>query len=119
MPRVTSYRVNAVRDVVRKRVEATSLREIADEIGMSFSGLRTFLGGTRPQPATWQKLEKYIAATGTSAFRRQLETIPRAEVEAALELLERYISAEGRESLQSRRVREVTKRLFDKEYPPE
>src|SRR5687767_5496836 len=119
MAPVTAYRVNAIREVIRNRVDATSLRAVSDEIGMSFSGLRSFLGGTRPHPATWKKIERYIVATGTASIRRQVETIPRAEVEAALELLERYIAAEGRDNVNARRVREVSLRLFGKTIEPD
>jgi hypothetical protein len=55
--------LSTLRDAVRGRVEATSLRVVADEIGMSFSGLRTFLQGARPNEATRSKVVAWYVSS--------------------------------------------------------
>ena len=52
--------VAVLRDAVRLRVEATSLRQAAAEVGVSFSGLRSFLAGTKPQSNTRRKLIEWF-----------------------------------------------------------
>jgi transcriptional regulator with XRE-family HTH domain len=52
--------VAVLRDAVRLRVEGSSLRQVADEAGLSFSGLRSFLEGSKPQPRTLQKLQEWF-----------------------------------------------------------
>ncbi|HEX6369069.1 MAG TPA: hypothetical protein VF006_09050 [Longimicrobium sp.] len=56
--------VAVLRDAVRLRVEGSSLRQVAGETDLSFSGLRSFLEGSKPQPRTLQKLQKWFERQG-------------------------------------------------------
>jgi hypothetical protein len=56
--------VRVLREAALRRVEETSLREAAAEIGLSWSGLRTFLRGTDPYSPTIQKLREWYRRTG-------------------------------------------------------
>lgn len=54
-----------VRDALVRRVEEASLRQAAREVGMSPTGLRKFLDGAYPFPATRLKLERwYVREAG-------------------------------------------------------
>lgn len=58
--------VTRLREAVRARVEATTRRAIAREVGLTHRGLELFLAGTSPKPKTVAKLlrwyEEQIAA---------------------------------------------------------
>lgn len=56
-PRSTSIR--RVREVAAARVENTSLRGVAREIGMSPMGLRNFIHGTAPYSPTLRRLRNW------------------------------------------------------------
>lgn len=53
--------VAQLREAARLFAEEVGLRDAAAAIGLSFSGLRTFLGGTSPHPRTLQKLRAWYA----------------------------------------------------------
>lgn len=55
--------VSVLREVAQRRVDETSLRTAAAEIGVSYSGLRTFLKGTEPYAPTLAKLRAWYAQT--------------------------------------------------------
>lgn len=59
--------VDELRRAAKEHVDAVGLRIAADEIGMSFSGLRTFVAGTTPRPSTMRKLRAWCEARGTGA----------------------------------------------------
>jgi hypothetical protein len=48
-----------LREAVRQKATGSSLRQTATDIGMSWSGLRTFLNGTIPHPATVKKISDW------------------------------------------------------------
>lgn len=55
--------VSVLREAAQRRVDDTSLRTAAAEIGVSYSGLRTFLKGTEPYAPTLAKLRAWYAQT--------------------------------------------------------
>lgn len=55
--------VSVLREGAQRRVDETSLRTAAAEIGVSYSGLRTFLKGTEPYAPTLAKLRAWYAQT--------------------------------------------------------
>ncbi|MET0400079.1 MAG: hypothetical protein ABW277_25035 [Longimicrobiaceae bacterium] len=55
--------VDVLREAAQRRVDDTSLRIAAGEIGVSYSGLRTFLKGTDPYAPTLAKLRAWYAQT--------------------------------------------------------
>ncbi len=56
--------VDTLRRAVAGSVSATSLRQVAREVGMSPTGLRKFLSGTTPYSATRKKLEGWYVRRG-------------------------------------------------------
>jgi hypothetical protein len=98
----------AMRDAVRRRVNGTSLRNVAFEVGMSFSGLRTFLHGARPHPATRRKLVAWY----TSQRATPAQPVRRDDVDAAITLLARFVRNDRRAEGRARRVKSVVERLL-------
>lgn len=88
--------VAGLRSQVRQAVEASSLRAVAEEIGMSWSGLRSFLEGTTPHPSTIAKL---LAWSGT----KRTASPSRRDMLSAIEVMADYI--EGVPSPEGRRKR--------------
>ena len=62
--------VDSIRDAARLAVEATSLRAVARDIGMSPMGLKHFLEGTQPYSATFRKLTAWyvVYQAGSGGF---------------------------------------------------
>jgi len=56
--------VDTLRRAVAGSVSATSLRQVAREVGMSPTGLRKFLSGASPYSATRRKLEHWYVRHG-------------------------------------------------------
>jgi hypothetical protein len=80
--------VRHLREVAAARVEATSLRRVAREIGMSPTGLRKFLDGTDPYAPTLHRLRVWFvrfAATPATEVARE-------EASAALAVLTHDLS---------------------------
>jgi AcrR family transcriptional regulator len=108
MPSEVRFDVSAARKLAQQRVNETSLRAVADEIGLSKSGLDHFLKGrqpysrTRAQLAAWMMRNRHPDAS----------SIQPEAVDAAIALLERYIHSVGSASVRDKRVREVTAKLF-------
>lgn len=99
------FGIETVRQAVRERVAETSLRAVADEVPMSFSGLRFFLRGGTPQPATRAKLVAWFSRS------RRTARVSAQDVDAALDLLAAYIAEGGSTQLRERRRRRVLSRL--------
>ncbi len=110
MPGKPQIDVTAVRRLVKDRVGGASLRAVADEIGMSKSGLDSFIKGRSPYSGTRTKLFAWFVH-----HRHPEALVAPDEVDAAITLLERYIQSVGSETARQRRVREVTDRLFHAE----
>jgi hypothetical protein len=84
--------VQHLREMAASRVENTSLRGVAREIGMSPTGLKKFLNGTAPYSPTLRRLRKWYL---------QYAALPTAEVSyqdasAALVVLTHDLSPEPR-----------------------
>lgn len=97
--------VSVLRDAARRLVERTSLRTAAGEIGISHSGLRTFLKGTEPYGPTLAKLRAWYAQTEEG----RAMTPERARVVLA-SILE-GIPPERREEAE-RSLRETVERIY-------
>lgn len=69
-----------LRAALRARVERTSLRAVARDVGITHRGLSKILGGTRPQLQTRRKLDVWY----TETFSRDEDPL---EVSEALEVL--------------------------------
>jgi hypothetical protein len=94
-----SMPLERVRGVLAARVEATSLRQAAREVGMSPSGLQKLLDGSQPYSATRRKLERWYvretaqyggtlsAGSALAALRVLVQDVPPAHQRPALENL--------------------------------
>lgn len=107
MTRPGKSSLSSIRAAAQLAVEESSLRDVADQIPMSWAGLRNFLNGSTPQRATSNKLAAWFV-------RRQKGShivMPPSEVDAAVGVLVAYIeSGRGDVGRQERRA-EVLARL--------
>jgi hypothetical protein len=99
------FGIASVREAVRKRVAETSLRDTADEIGMSFSGLRSFVRGATPHAATRAKLVSWYSGGRSSG------AAGKADVAAAISLLAGYVSSAATASVKRRRLEEIVRQI--------
>lgn len=115
MPRMKRGGIPALREAVRGRVSETSLRYVADDIGMSFSGLRSFLAGTDPHPATVKKLTAWMIRSRASAppQARNSRRPNRAEFDAAVEYLGAELLSVTNQAARQRRLREIVSRIAE------
>ncbi|MBI4409145.1 MAG: hypothetical protein HY561_05525 [Gemmatimonadetes bacterium] len=72
MPAGSAPPVEWLRDAVAVEVEATSLRQVAREIGMSPTGLHKFLTGATPYSATRRKLEHWYIREESARYGAEL-----------------------------------------------
>lgn len=88
--------LEVLRAAVAEAAEASSLRRVSTEIGMSFSGLHNFLSGGTPFASTQSKLTRWYLATRRGTAAAQSEA-----VEALLTLLLQHLgdSAKARTRL--------------------
>src|SRR5947199_7662880 len=108
MPSEVRFDVAAARKLAQQRVDETSLRAVAEDIGLSKSGLDDFLRGRRPYSTTRAKLAAWMVRNR----HPDAASIKSDSVDAAIALLERYIHSVGSDSVREKRVREVTAKLF-------
>ncbi|HEV2750426.1 MAG TPA: hypothetical protein VGV12_07885 [Gemmatimonadales bacterium] len=64
---VPTLPIPIVRDAIARETVGLSLRKASAEIAISPNGLRNFLKGSVPHPATRGKLERWLAARGKSS----------------------------------------------------
>lgn len=107
MPTDARFGVANVRAAVKRRVVETSLRETASEVGMSFSGLRSFLDGRTPQPRTRKKLVAWYVQSRERTASRAL----RHDVNAAIELLAGVVNSTRDPGAQRVRLKDIVSRL--------
>jgi hypothetical protein len=72
-PSSSDPRISLLRRAAQRRVDEIGLRAAADEIGMSFSGLRTFLAGTSPHQITVTRISRWAAAHAPPGDLERLE----------------------------------------------
>ncbi len=82
-----------LREAIRARVEATSLRQTAREIGISHPALRDLIGGTVPRGRTMARLRAWHERETNEALRLRQEN---AALRERIAELERELSAAGR-----------------------
>lgn len=103
----TRFGIETVREAVRRRVADTSLRQVAAEIPMSFSGLRSFLEGGTPQLATRANLVAWYAERATVARSE----VRREDVDMAIAFLRIYLDSSRRPQIRARKLADILKRL--------
>lgn len=85
--------VENLRTALRDRISETSFRTVAREIGMSPSGLHSFLGGTSPQYSTIRKITGWYVRES----RRDPGQAKVATMRAALDILVEHLPEKGRD----------------------
>jgi hypothetical protein len=95
--------IAAIRQAARKRVEKATLQQVADEIGISVSGLWSFLRRGQPQRKTMRKLVAWHSASSLGRARG----VSRGDVNAAMLVIAQYIGEGLTESAARRRLAEV------------
>jgi transcriptional regulator with XRE-family HTH domain len=65
--------LDMLRDAARRRVEDTSLRQTAREIGMSHPALRDFLNGSQPYGPNLNKLRDWFGRETNEVLRLRME----------------------------------------------
>lgn len=104
----TRVPVDAIRRAAALAVEATSLRAVARQVGMSPVGLRHFLNGRAPYSATLRKLTQWFVLHGAArpefadaaaraSVQILLEAVPEAARDAAARELLSHLDAMHRQ----------------------
>ncbi len=93
--------VPLVRDALAREVARQSLRRVAREVGISPNGLRNFLRGSDPRPATRGKLEHWLAVRRGPTRPPSVGHLVRLLDELGADLAPRQAAALGREIAQS------------------
>lgn len=107
MPSKPRFDMSVVRKLAAERVDGSSLRAVASEIGMSKSGLEDFLKGREPYTTTRPKLIAWHVRN-----RRPGAEPSRDEIEVAVAVLRQHIDSGGPESEREERGSAVAQRLF-------
>ena len=89
-PRTASIR--HMREVAAARVENTSLRQVAREIGMSPTGLKKFLDGTAPYSPTIRRLRNWYVRYSAD----QESNVEQVDASAALAVLMHDLRSDSR-----------------------
>lgn len=84
--------VRHLREAAAARVENTSLRGVAREVGMSPTGLKKFLNGTAPYSLTVRRLRRWYLQYGAAPAAE----VTYHEASAALQMLTHDLRADGR-----------------------
>lgn len=88
-PRTT---IKHLREIAAARVENTSLRSVAREIGMSPTGLKKFLLGTAPYSPTLRRLRHWYLQYGSDSSRE----LGLQEASAAMSVLMHDLAPDSR-----------------------
>lgn len=89
-----------VRDALAQEVARRSLRRVAREVGISPNGLRNFLRGSDPRPATRGKLERWLATRRGPVRPPSVGRLVRLLDELGADLAPRQTAALGRDIAQ-------------------
>jgi hypothetical protein len=105
-----------LRETVAARVEATSLRSVARQVGMSPTGLEKFLSGGTPYSRSRQKLQDWAEREGS----KPRSDVTMEGIEVAIGALVRDLPAEHRVEAIRRLVRSL-QTVYEAEgaQPPE
>jgi hypothetical protein len=112
MPSAKSHGLAAIRKAALKRAGDTSQREVAKEIGMSLSGLQSFLRGASPYAKVRRKLVAWHVRRVTPG-RRSSNAIGREDAQTAISFLALYIKQDDREDARGRMFLEIGKQLAE------
>jgi hypothetical protein len=114
MPTEPRFDIDRVRAFAKERVEMMSLRAVAADIGMSYTGLFSFLHGGEP----YSRNRRQLATWYVRASHPQAKTIKPEEIDAAVALLEEYIYTGTSEAQAERRAADVVNRIMKSHRRP-
>lgn len=77
-PREPRVPVGLLREAARRAVDASSSHQVAGQIGMSAPGLRKFIAGSDPHPATLKKLAEWYVRHSVSTHQIDPDTVAAA-----------------------------------------
>lgn len=89
-----SLPVSRLREAAQRAVDASSLRAVAEAVGISHPGLMKFLDGSEPHPATLTKLMRWY-------LRASAVPLDEETALAAIELLVRSVPEPERERVRA------------------
>jgi uncharacterized protein YceH (UPF0502 family) len=87
-PRKVANSLDPLRQAVRERVEESSLRQVAREVGTSHPTLLDFLSGSTPRASTVGKLRRWFEGDDNEVLRLRQEV---AELRKRVAELERRL----------------------------
>jgi hypothetical protein len=104
MPRESAPGIGVIRAAAQTRADGSSLRTVAKEIGLSYTGLRAFLRGGKPQAETRRRLVAWYGRlkSGSASY---------PSPELAVDLLLNYIRQAGTPQLIRERIEDVGEAL--------
>ena len=85
-PRESGDALDPLRRAVQERVNNSSLRQVAKEVGLSHPAVRDFLNGTTPRKSNVAKLRKWFEGDEVLSLRREV-----AELKKRIAELERQL----------------------------
>lgn len=106
-PGKVRFGIEGVREFAQQRVEATSLRAVAAEIGMSNSGLHSFLRGGEP----YNHVRKKLIAWFMRLRYPESRPIAAGEIDAATSLLAAYLRQADPKNLRGRRFLQISEQI--------
>lgn len=97
LDRAARTEVKRLREAVRARVEAASQRQVAQEVGISPTGLRGFLAGAEPYGPNLQKLQAWYAWSTEGVelqaiVQRTVQALPEEQRKPAVTELRRLVN---------------------------
>lgn len=92
--------IERLRELLGARVEASSIRSVAKEVGLPPNGLSYFLEGGSPRTATVRKLEAWYVRDAARTEGQPTDEAGRA----ALTLLVRYVPPGARKGARARMI---------------
>ena len=99
--------LDRLRAAAQTAVDASSIRSVAAQMGLSFTALRWFLRGGTPQAASQKRLYEWFVA-GPKPTTSPIK----AEVSAAIDLLASFLAAPATASVSRSRMKQVASGLL-------
>ena len=115
MPRGPKFGFDRIRAFAHARVRETSLREVARDVGMSYSGLHSFLRGGEPYLRTRERLRAWYLRT----HHQGAPPPTHEEVDAALMVLTQHLHRGGVQQVSEAEVQSLIARLRKPDALPE
>ena len=97
-PRLPTLPATLLRDAIARQLAAVSLRQAANEIGLTPNALRHFVAGAEPRATTRAQLERWLASRKTAGGHPQVGELVRLIGDLAIDLSPAQTTTLGRET---------------------